>query len=39
MSSEARKGAMYNYINLLLIIATGAVLTPFVIRSLGASQY
>lgn len=39
MNAEARKGAMYNYINLLLIIVTSAVLTPFVIRSLGPSQY
>ena len=39
MGSEARKGAIYNYLNLLLIIVTGAVLTPYVIRSLGASQY
>ncbi len=39
MSSEARKGAMLNYLNLLLIVVTGVVLTPFVIRCLGASQY
>lgn len=39
MSSEARKGAIYNYINLLLINAIGVVLTPFIIRSLGPSQY
>lgn len=39
MSSEARKGAVLNYLNLLLIVVTGVVLTPFVIRYLGASQY
>lgn len=39
MSSEARKGAIYNYINLLLINAVGVVLTPFIIRHLGPSQY
>lgn len=39
MSSEARKGAIYNYINLLLINATGVILTPFIIRCLGTSQY
>lgn len=39
MSSEAQKGAIYNYINLLLINAIGIVLTPFIIRSLGPSQY
>lgn len=39
MRSEATRGAIYNYINLILIVVTGMVLTPFVIRHLGASQY
>lgn len=39
MSSEAQRGAIYNYINLLLINIIGIVLTPFIIRSLGTSQY
>ncbi len=39
MKHEARKGALYNYINLLLIAVAGAFLTPFVVRHLGASQY
>lgn len=39
MRSEAARGAIYNYINLILIVVTGMVLTPFVIRHLGTSQY
>ena len=39
MSLEARKGALYNYLNLFLITVTGIFLTPFVVRHLGASQY
>ena len=39
MKSELRKGATYNYLNLLLVNATGLVLTPFIIRCLGPSQY
>lgn len=39
MKSEMRKGALYNYVNLLLVNATGLVLTPFIIRCLGPSQY
>lgn len=39
MSHEARKGALYNYLNLLLITVTGVFLTPFIVRNLGASQY
>lgn len=39
MKSEAQKGAIYNYINLLLINAIGVILTPFIIRHLGPSQY
>lgn len=39
MKSEVRKGAIYNYLNLLLVNATGIVLTPFIIRCLGPSQY
>lgn len=39
MSKELRRGAMYNYLNLILIIVSGAVLTPFIMRSLGPSQY
>ena len=34
-----RKGATYNYLNLLLVNAIGLVLTPFIIRCLGPSQY
>ncbi len=39
MSQEARKGALYNYLNLFLIIVAGMFLTPFIVRNLGASQY
>lgn len=39
MGSEMRKGATYNYLNLLLVNAIGLVLTPFIIRCLGPSQY
>lgn len=39
MSHEAHKGALYNYLNLLLITVAGVFLTPFVVRSLGTSQY
>ena len=39
MSHEAQKGALYNYLNLLLITVAGVFLTPFVVRNLGASQY
>lgn len=39
MSKQMRRGAMYNYLNLILIIVSGALLTPFIMRSLGPSQY
>lgn len=39
MSKEARRGAIYNYLNLLLIAATGIFLTPYMVRCMGASQY
>ncbi|MBO7317661.1 MAG: polysaccharide biosynthesis C-terminal domain-containing protein, partial [Bacteroidales bacterium] len=39
MSHEARRGALYNYLNLLLIAVAGVFLTPFVVHHLGASQY
>lgn len=39
MKGEAQRGAVYNYLNLLLINVTGVLLTPYVIRSLGVSQY
>lgn len=39
MSTQARRGAIYNYANLLLINVIGLVLTPYIIRSLGPSQY
>ena len=39
MSTEARKGAFFNYLNLFLITVTGMFLTPFIVRHLGASQY
>ncbi len=38
-NSEIGKGAFFSYLNLLLINVTGIVLTPFIIRSLGPSQY
>ncbi len=39
MSNQASKGALYNYLNLLLINVIGLLLTPYIIRSLGPSQY
>ncbi len=39
MKGEAQRGAVYNYLNLLLINVTGVLLTPYIIRSLGVSQY
>lgn len=39
MNTQARKGAIYNYANLLLINVIGLVLTPYIIRNLGPSQY
>lgn len=39
MKGEAQRGAVYNYLNLLLINVTGILLTPYIIRSLGVSQY
>ncbi len=39
MRDQSRQGAIYNYLNLLLINVVGIIITPFVIRHLGPSQY
>jgi len=37
--SQLKKGALLSYINIILNIGIGLVLTPFIIRSLGDSEY
>lgn len=37
--SQLKKGAILSYINIFLNVAIGLVLTPFIIRSLGDSEY
>ena len=39
MSHEARKGALYNYLNLFLITVAGMFLTPFIVHRMGSAQY
>jgi O-antigen/teichoic acid export membrane protein len=37
--SQLKKGAILSYINILLVNTVGLVLTPFIIRCLGKSEY
>lgn len=39
MSSQARRGAIFHYTNLLLIMVAGVFVTPFIVQKLGGSQY